>query len=43
MDMRPLGRSGITVSRLCVGTMMFGGPTDAATSQRILDRAAEAG
>lgn len=43
METRPLGRSGIAVSRLCLGTMMFGGPTDEATSRRIIDRAAEAG
>jgi aryl-alcohol dehydrogenase-like predicted oxidoreductase len=43
METRPLGRSGITVSRLCLGTMMFGGPTDEATSRRIIERAAEAG
>src|SRR5689334_15564592 len=43
MEYRTLGRSGITVSRLCLGTMMFGGPTDAATSGRLIARAAEAG
>jgi aryl-alcohol dehydrogenase-like predicted oxidoreductase len=43
METRSLGRSGIRVSRFCLGTMMFGGPTDAATSHRIIDRAAEAG
>jgi aryl-alcohol dehydrogenase (NADP+) len=43
MDHRTLGRSGISVSRLCLGTMMFGGPTDAATSARLIARAAEAG
>jgi aryl-alcohol dehydrogenase-like predicted oxidoreductase len=43
MDTRTLGRSGIAVSRLCLGTMMFGGPTDAATSARLIARAAEAG
>ncbi len=43
MEYRTLGRSGITVSRLCLGTMMFGGPTDAATSERLIARAAEAG
>jgi len=41
METRILGRSGITVSRLCLGTMMFGGATDAATSRRIIARAAE--
>jgi aryl-alcohol dehydrogenase-like predicted oxidoreductase len=43
MEYRTLGRSGITVSRLCLGAMMFGGPTDAAASARIIARAAEAG
>jgi aryl-alcohol dehydrogenase-like predicted oxidoreductase len=43
MEYRTLGRSGISVSRLCLGTMMFGGPTDAPTSERIIARAAEAG
>ena len=43
MEYRTLGRSGITVSRLCLGTMMFGGPTDAATSERLIARAAAAG
>jgi len=43
MEYRPLGRSGISVSRLCLGTMMFGGPTDAVTSARLVARAAEAG
>ena len=28
MDYRKLGRSGLKVSPLCLGTMMFGGPTD---------------
>jgi aryl-alcohol dehydrogenase-like predicted oxidoreductase len=43
MEYRLLGRSGLKVSRLCLGTMMFGGATDAATSQRLIGRAAEAG
>jgi aryl-alcohol dehydrogenase (NADP+) len=43
MEQRVLGRSGIRVSRLCLGAMMFGGATDAATSRRIIARAAEAG
>ena len=28
MEYRKLGRSGVKVSPLCLGTMMFGGPTD---------------
>ena len=43
MEYRRLGRSGLSVSRYCLGTMMFGGPTDAATSERLIARAAEAG
>jgi aryl-alcohol dehydrogenase (NADP+) len=43
MEYRSLGRSGLKVSPLCLGTMMFGGQTDAATSRRIVDRAREAG
>ncbi|NOG73293.1 aldo/keto reductase [Roseicella sp. DB1501] len=43
MEYRTLGRSGLSVSRYCLGTMMFGGPTDAATSERLIARAAEAG
>lgn len=43
MNYRTLGRSGLQVSPLCLGTMMFGGPTDEATSGRIVDSAREAG
>ena len=43
MHYRNLGRSGLKVSPLCLGTMMFGGPTDEATSARIVARAREAG
>ncbi|TDR94591.1 aldo/keto reductase [Enterovirga rhinocerotis] len=43
MQYRSLGRSGLKVSPLCLGTMMFGGPTDEATSARIVDDAREAG
>ncbi|RZL65431.1 MAG: aldo/keto reductase [Variovorax sp.] len=38
-----LGRTGLTVSRLALGTMTFGLQTDEPTSHRILDRAAEGG
>ncbi len=38
-----LGRSGLIVSRLALGTMTFGLQTDEATSYCILDRAAEGG
>lgn len=43
MDYRYLGRSGLRVSPLCLGTMMFGGATDEATSKRIIDKAGEQG
>ncbi len=43
MEYRSLGRSGLKVSPLCLGTMTFGGPTDAATSERIITLAREAG
>ena len=38
-----LGRTGLSVSRLCLGTMNFGPITDEATSWAIMDRAHEAG
>jgi aryl-alcohol dehydrogenase-like predicted oxidoreductase len=43
MEHRNLGRSGLKVSRLCLGTMNFGNPTDKAEAARILARAREAG
>ena len=43
MNYRNLGRSGLKVSPICLGTMMFGGPTDEATSTRIVAKAREAG
>ena len=43
MEYRNLGRSGLKVSPLCLGTMMFGGPTDAATARNIVERAADQG
>jgi aryl-alcohol dehydrogenase-like predicted oxidoreductase len=39
MQYLSLGRSGLKVSPLCLGTMMFGGPADAATSHAIIARA----
>jgi len=39
----PLGRSGLMVSPLCLGTMNFGGPTDEAESLRLIGISAEAG
>ena len=43
MDHVRLGRSGLQVSRLCLGTMTFGLQTDETTARAILDRAAEGG
>lgn len=43
MQYRKLGRSGLKVSPICLGTMMFGGPTDEATSARMVAKAREAG
>ena len=43
MDYRRLGRSGLKVSPLCLGTMMFGGATDEAESRAIIAHAADAG
>ena len=43
MQYRQLGRSGLKISPICLGTMMFGGPTDEATSSRIVAKAREAG
>ena len=39
----PFGKSGLRVSRLCLGTMTFGLQCDEATSDAIMDRAAEGG
>lgn len=43
MDYVNLGRTGVRVSRLCLGTMMFGGATDEAESTRIIHRALDLG
>ena len=45
MDYRPLGRTGVQVSKLCLGTMMFGawGNTDHDDSIRIIHAALDAG
>lgn len=42
MDYRKLGRSGLKVSPLCLGTMQFGWTADEQTSFRILDAFADA-
>jgi aryl-alcohol dehydrogenase-like predicted oxidoreductase len=43
MEYTHLGRSGLSVSRLCLGTMNFGPLTPAAEAHAIMDRAHEAG
>lgn len=43
MQFKQFGRTGLTVSRLCLGTGTFGKQTDEAEAHRILDKAAEAG
>jgi 1-deoxyxylulose-5-phosphate synthase len=43
MDHARLGRSGLQVSRLCLGTMTFGLQSDEATGIAVMDKAAEAG
>src|SRR5438067_7395666 len=43
MQFRRLGKSGLEVSALCLGTMMFGDRTDAAASKTIVANAQDAG
>jgi aryl-alcohol dehydrogenase-like predicted oxidoreductase len=43
MNYRPLGRSGLDVSPLCLGTMMFGDRTDEAAAREIVAHAFDAG
>jgi aryl-alcohol dehydrogenase-like predicted oxidoreductase len=45
MELRPLGRTGVSVSKLCLGAMMFGewGNKDHDDSIRIIHRALDAG
>jgi len=43
MEYRFLGKSGLKVSELCLGTMTFGRETDEATARIIVDRFLEAG
>ncbi|MCK9467831.1 MAG: aldo/keto reductase [Porticoccaceae bacterium] len=43
MNKKRLGRSGIVVSDICMGTMTFGSMADEATALRILDRSFDAG
>ncbi len=43
MEYRPLGRTGVMVSSLCLGVMNFGGVTNAEDSIAMIDRALDAG
>jgi aryl-alcohol dehydrogenase-like predicted oxidoreductase len=43
LEYRNFGRTGVKVSNLCLGCMMFGGKTPAAESYDIIDRALDAG
>ena len=43
MDYRLLGRTGVRVSPLCLGTMMFGGQTTEVDSIRIIHKALDLG
>ena len=43
MKYRSLGRTGLQVSEICLGTMMFGGRTDETLSCEIIGRAIEGG
>lgn len=43
MEYRKLGRTGLKVSSICLGTMQFGWSTDAVTGHEIMSRAVELG
>ena len=43
MKYRPLGRTGVSVSELCFGTMSFGGDADEATSAAMYKQVRDAG
>ncbi len=43
MQQRKMGRTGLKVSEICLGTMTFAGQCDEATSRAILDEAADGG
>ena len=43
MELRPLSRTGVRVSALCLGSMTFGREADEATSAAIVDRFLDAG
>lgn len=43
MEFAKLARTGLTVSRLCIGAGTFGKQPEEAEAHRILDKAADAG
>lgn len=43
MKMNPLGRTGLSVSELCLGTMTYGTQTDIDDAHRQIERALDAG
>jgi aryl-alcohol dehydrogenase-like predicted oxidoreductase len=43
MNYKPLGKTGVSVSTLCFGTMSFGGDADEPTSAALFNRCREAG
>ncbi len=43
MEYRPLGKTGVKVSKLCFGTMSFGGDADEATSETMFKACLDAG
>ncbi len=43
MEIRTLGKTGLKVTNLCLGTMTFGNQADKETSFAILDKALDAG
>src|SRR5438270_7055905 len=43
MNLRSVGRTGVKVSELCLGCMMFGGKTAPDDSYNIIDKAIDAG
>ena len=43
MEYKSLGRAGVKVSQICLGTMMFGGPTNESDSVRMIHHALDAG
>ena len=43
MEFAKFGRTGLTLSRLCLGTGTFGKQTDESEAHRMLNKAAEAG